>query len=337
VSALRLRRISLRGFAQNWRLKLAALALAVLLWAVVSAEQVTTQWIPVRVEPVVRDPGYVLTGGPEPAEVRVRFTGAGRELWELALDRPTLVLPVRNVGDARSFVLDPQMVRLPDGLRVTPQDVRPAVVRLELQRVVTREVPVRAVVGERSREAYVLEDTVRVSPSTVEVTGPRGAVERLEAVPTRIFEVVPEDGAFSRQVSLDTAGLPSGLSLSNREVRVSGRVDRRVERAFPAVAVQAPAGLAAAPGEVEVRVRGAEGRVRALFPANLRATVARDSLPAAVPLEGVEAPVEVDGVPPGMTVTAVPARVRVAPAAVAPPLPAAGAPDSPAPRPAPPR
>ena len=117
----------------HWKLKLAALALAVLLWVVFSAEQVTTQWIPVPVEAVVRDPGWVLQGQPDPGVVRVRFRGPGRELWEVALRPPTLVLPVRDVGAARAFVVEASMVDMPERARVVATDVRPAVVRLDLR------------------------------------------------------------------------------------------------------------------------------------------------------------------------------------------------------------
>ncbi|HVG46065.1 MAG TPA: hypothetical protein VM890_15085 [Longimicrobium sp.] len=123
----------LRRATAHWKLKLSALALAVLLWVVFTAEQVTTQWIPVPVEAVVRDPGYVLIAQPDPAVVRVRFRGPGRELWEVALRPPTLVLPVRDVGAARSFVVEAAMVDVPDRVRVVATDVRPAVVRLDLQ------------------------------------------------------------------------------------------------------------------------------------------------------------------------------------------------------------
>lgn len=322
------RRIRLRSLAQNWRLKLAALALAVLLWAVVSAEQVTTQWIPVRVEPVVRDPSYVLTGGPEPAEVRVRFTGPGRELWELALDRPVLVLPVRDVGAARSFVLDPGMVRVPEGLRVNAEDVRPAVVRLELERVVTREVPVRARVAARSLERYVLGDSLRVAPATVRATGPESVLDTLQALFTRPFEIVPDDDtSFARRADVDTAGL-GGVTLSASDVRVSGGVDRRVERAFAVVPVAAPPGMAARPDRVELRVRGPERIVRTILPAGVRASVPRDSLPASIPPEGADATVVVSGLPAAAELRIVPARVRVVPAAPAAPPPAAPA-DSP--------
>jgi hypothetical protein len=134
----------LRRATAHWKLKLAALALAILLWVVFSSEQVTTQWLPVPVEAVVRDPGYVLAGQPDPAVVRVRFRGPGRELWEVALRPPTLVLPVRDVGTARSFVVEASMVDVPEPARVVATDVRPAVVRLDL-----RPVPAAAPAGPR--------------------------------------------------------------------------------------------------------------------------------------------------------------------------------------------
>lgn len=123
----------LRRAASHWKLKLAALALAVLLWVVFSAEQVTSQWIPVRVEAVVHDPAYVLAGRPDPERVRVRFRGPGRELWEIALRPPTLVLPVRGVGAGRAFAVEPSMVEMSERFRVVATDVRPGLVRLDLQ------------------------------------------------------------------------------------------------------------------------------------------------------------------------------------------------------------
>jgi hypothetical protein len=75
--------------------------------------------------------------------VQVRFAGKWREIGELALEKPVIVLHVRNVGRQRSFVLEPSMVRLPDGLRgrVAAVDVRPALVSLELHRAAPDTVP----------------------------------------------------------------------------------------------------------------------------------------------------------------------------------------------------
>jgi hypothetical protein len=303
-------KLSTQLLTYNWRLKLAALGLAVLIWAVVSSEQVTSQWIPVRVDPVVRDPEYVLGGATEPAEVRVQFTGPGRELWELALDRPTLVLPLSAVGDRRAFPVDPTMLRIPSGLSVRVQDIRPAVVRVDLQRLASRVVPVRARIGGRSLQRYVVGDPLEILPAEVRITGPADRLAEIQYVTTERFEIVPEtDSTFSRQVVIDTAGL-GGLSFSRDEVRVSGRQDVRGERILPDVRVSVPEGMTG-PARVQVTLQGPTRLLESTFPSAVRGVVPRDSLPAQLPAAGVEAPLVVGPLPPG--VTAVPLRVRVVP------------------------
>jgi hypothetical protein len=318
-------RLSTRLVTYNWRLKLAALGLAVLIWAVVSSEQVTSQWIPVRVDPVVRDPEYVLSGAPEPAEVRVQFTGPGRELWELALDRPTLVLPLGDVGERRAFPVDPTMLRIPSGLAVRVQDIRPAIVRVELERLASRVVPVRARIGGRSMDRYVLDDSVEILPAEVRVTGPADRLAEIQSVTTERFEIVPEtDSTFSRQVDIDTAGL-GAVSISRPAVRVSGGLDVRAQRGLGDVQVYVPDGLQATPARVQLSVQGPRRVLNGIFPAGLRAVVPRDSLPAAIPPQGVDAPLVFDGLPPGTRAVPTPARVRVYPPG-GPPAPASPAP-----------
>jgi hypothetical protein len=321
-------RLSLRRVARNWQLKLAALALAILLWVVVSAEQVTTQWIPVPVRVSSDVPGRVVTGGPVPAEVEVRFAGPGRELWELALERPVLVLPVDRVeADEQVFVLEPRMVSIPNGLSaVSARDVRPGSVRVLTQRVVTREVPVRLRLARRSRDRYVVLDTPRVSPATVRVTGPADRVARLDAVVTEPLEIGAADSVFRLAVPLDGDSL-GGVRASARAVEVSARVDRVVERIFPDVAVARLVGARVAPERVDVRVQGPSRLVRALDAASLRVTVGVDSLPAVLPAGGAPAPLRVGGIPAGLAARAVPALVRISPDAV-PPVPPTPAPDS---------
>lgn len=116
---------------RNWHLKLAALALAVMLWVVVSAEQTSSQWIPVPVDVVAGNPEQVGEPRPIPQEVSVRFSGPGREMWELVMRRPRLLLPVREVyiGE-RVYVVRPEMVRVPGGPSLEVRDVRPARVRV---------------------------------------------------------------------------------------------------------------------------------------------------------------------------------------------------------------
>jgi hypothetical protein len=314
---MRIRVPTLRDLTDNWRLKLAAVGLAVLVWAVVSAEQPTTQWIPVRVEAQVRDPDFVLAGPPDPAQVQVRFSGPGRELWELALDRPRLYLPVREVGEQRVFPLEGGMVRIPPGLSATVLEIRPQFARVELQRLASRVLPVRARVGGASLQRYVIGEDLEILPAEIRVTGPAERLEALESLTTDRFDLFPADSTFSHEVQLDTSGM-EGLSFSRTRVRVSGVVEARVERTVPGVSVYAPDGLVVRPSRVEARVQGGRRTLQSVFAPTLRAVVPRDSLPRVLPAEGVEAPLVIEGLPPGVSARAVPLRVRVFPQAGAP-------------------
>lgn len=116
---------------RNWQLKLAALALAVMLWVVVSAEQTSNQWIPVPVEVVVANPDKAGEARATPGEVSVRFSGPGREMWEMVMRPPRLLLPIREAYTGeRVYVVRPEMVRVPGGPSLEVRDVRPSRVRV---------------------------------------------------------------------------------------------------------------------------------------------------------------------------------------------------------------
>jgi YbbR domain-containing protein len=306
----------LSRLTNNWRLKLAAVALAVLLWVVLSADQITSQWLPVPVEVQVRDPGYELTDGPIPDQVDVRFSGPRQRLWELAVDRPSLVLRVADVGDNQVFILEPSMVRIPSGLTgVAAQDVRPSSIRLAFARIETRDVPVALQVSRGPREAHVLADTLRVQPSRIRVTGPAQRVGAIDVVNTRPLDLSREDSVFTRSVALDTTGL-SGLQLSTSEVQVSGRVDPLAGRVITGVPVVAPGGASVVPNEVQVHLHGPESVVQGLNAARLRVSIPPDAIPAQIPFTGVVLPVRAESVPAGIEVRVVPETVRVMPAPV---------------------
>ncbi|MDQ3556193.1 MAG: hypothetical protein M3409_05390 [Gemmatimonadota bacterium] len=306
----------------NGRLKLAALAFALLLWVGVSAEQPASQWLAVPVEVALRDPGYVLAGGPVPAEVQVRFSGPGRDLWELALNRPALVLPVRGSGaEGGIFLLDPQMVQMPRGGAVAAQDVRPSSVRLILERLATREVPVGVRTSRRTDERLAWIDPPTVRPARVRLTGREERLQEVDTVYTASVQLGAPDPAFDQQIALDTTGL-AGLELSARRVRVTGEVDRFAVRTLRGLVVTPPPGATISVSEAEIILEGAEGRVSAVSPGQLRVVPVRDSVPAALPAAGVSVPLRVEGLPAGVRGRPVPLRARVVPLPPPPPPPA---------------
>ncbi|MGI9189129.1 MAG: CdaR family protein [Longimicrobiaceae bacterium] len=306
----------LRSLLVNWKLKLAAVSLAVFLWVTVTAEQPASRWISVPVEVALREMDYVLVDGPLPATVEVRFVGAGRELLELALDRPALVLPVREVDPrGQIYLLEPGMVQRPPGIGAIAQDVRPSTVRLVFAPVASRSVPVRVRTMVTEGEALVWSDSVRVEPGAVRLTGPSARLREIRVVQTEPVRLSAPDTAFRRTVALDTAGL--GVDVYPARVEVTGRVDRLESRWFAALPIAAPPGLEVLPERADVRLEGSAEKLAPIRPEQLRIGVVDDSIPAGVPPADATFPLRVAGIPAGVRLIMVPTRVRLQPFGVA--------------------
>ncbi len=128
----------LETLARNWRLKLAALGIALLLWSVVKAEEIVSVYVrgvPVTVS--VRDPAWENAGSPAPARVTLQLTGPVREVLRIAFERPRIVVPVEDVRDSVMVAgLRADWVHLSGSLtRTRVDDIIPASVRLAFHRV----------------------------------------------------------------------------------------------------------------------------------------------------------------------------------------------------------
>lgn len=209
---------------RNWPLKLAALALSVILWVFVAAEETTSELISVRVE--VQVPPTLALSRPAPA-VRALVTGPGRELiklYQLPLTL-TAVVPTGALPPQLRLTVLPADVQVPRTVQVQIQDVEPREIVLDVDRFWRRSVPV-ALRGVFEAEAgFVVSGAILVTPRVVEVSGPRNLVLALDSVRTEPIEVRGVTAAFERTVPLDTA--LAFLRVVPAQVTVNGRVRRQ--------------------------------------------------------------------------------------------------------------
>jgi YbbR domain-containing protein len=309
----------LRLLTDNWKLKLSAFALAMLLWVTVSADQPTTRWLQIPVEIQVRDPNHELVDGPEPREVRVRFVGTWRDLWEIMVERPPLRLLLSDVAEGpQELVLDLTQVQIPRGRGVTAVDIRPATVRVNLLQVARVDVPVRLVLQEQLDPELALAEPIQMDPAIVRVSGPAEQIGQIEEVVTRPFSLPGQATEFEFRVPIDTTGMGT-LIFSTQEVVVSGQLERSVEQVVTDVPVRAPAGVIVVPGAVNVELRGAESLVRNAV-AELRVVVPQEAIPERLPLAGQDVQIRLENVSGMVAASTQPRTVRVL-AAPEPPMP----------------
>jgi YbbR domain-containing protein len=206
---------------RNWPLKLAALALAVILWVFVAAEETTSQLVVVRVD--VELPTDVALARPAPV-VRALVTGPGRELIKLHANPPVIraAMPPGAGPPRWRIAVSPSDVQISRSARVSIQDIDPRTLEFEVDRVIRRDVPV-AVRGVLEAESgFAIARPLVISPALVRVTGPRSVVMAVDSFVTEPVEIRGVTGSFERTVALDTASRPL-LRVTPREVTVSGR------------------------------------------------------------------------------------------------------------------
>ncbi len=241
---------------REWNLKLAALAVALLLWATVKSEElVSTAVTDVPVGVNLRDPRWQLASQPSPARVTLQVTGPVREILRLAVERPRVLVPVEDVRDSVLLVvLRSGWVQLAPGLdRTRVDDVEPAIVRLVFDPVSTRDVPVALPLRGALPAGLRLSGPLELDPSWIRVSGPWRRLSRLDSVRLSALDLRRLTDSTAISMDIDTAGL--GLQLRPTSVRVRVPVAR-------ADTVPAPADSAAAN-----RPPGAGGAARESAPA----------------------------------------------------------------------
>jgi YbbR domain-containing protein len=212
------------AIVRHWPLKLAALALSVILWVVVALEEPATHLEDVRLE-LSLAPTAALAQPLPPIQALI----AGPRGEFLKLSTTPLVIraaiPESAEGTHHRLVISPSDVELPHNVKVIVQEVLPREIDIVLDRSAQRAVPVavRAIVEPQS--GYALDGPVTVTPATVHVTGARTLVGALDSIATQLLEVRAVPGAFERTVQLDTTG-HAVLRMDPPAVTLSGKTKK---------------------------------------------------------------------------------------------------------------
>lgn len=289
----------------NWPIKLTALVLAVVLWAVVTAEETTTQLVDVTLD--VQAPEGRAVIGELPA-IQARYRGTQRELLKLLPSPPVIRKEVpATTGTRRAIQLSPEDLEGVGDADVVALEILPGSITVVLDDILRKPVPVVSRVVFRPDSGYEVFGNIRISPSTVTVQGPEALVTPLRTASTREMLRTGLTGPVDYSVPIDTSGY--GLvTVSPQSVRVMadiGAVSTQVLMGV-AVRVEGTGGpWQSATSAVSVTVRGPAARVRRFTRDSVR-VVARPSGASdeeLVPLEVLP--------PAGVTGTATPDSVVI--------------------------
>ena len=241
---------------RNMTLRVIALLLAVGLWLFVNAGQRDAE-IALQVPVVFRGlPASLMIVNQHPEFVNLVVSGPRTLLSLLDPGRLTLRLDLTGItpGEA-DFNVGPDRFNLPRQTRI--ERISPAQIKLDIDQLVSRELPVHLSVSGRVANGYTIS-AVDVKPPTVTVTGPRRDAGRLLKIDTAPFDVSDASADISRRVNLINPGRL--LKVSIEEVAVTVRLQEIVaDRRFRELEIRvrdAAEEYRVEPHQAEVTVRG---------------------------------------------------------------------------------
>ncbi len=214
---------------RNFAMRIIALALAISLWVFVNAGQHDAQ-IPLDVPVSYRRlPPAMVIVNQHPDFVQIQVSGPRTLLSLLEPSRLELRLDLASVTPGQvSFRLGPAMFNVPRRTSVTM--INPTQILLDVDRVVTRELPVHLDLVGPAPDGFAIGG-VELKPATVTVTGASRDVSRLQRVDTEPFDVKGMTDHVDRTVPLV---VPAGeIRVSATEVEARVRFDEVMgEREF---------------------------------------------------------------------------------------------------------
>ena len=249
-------------------LRVASLALAIVLWVIIAGRDTAERGLTVPVELRNVPPDLEITGDLVNT-VDVRLRASPGLIESLDSDQVLAAIDLEGAEEGERIIqLTAEQIRVPFGFRVVK--VTPSLLTLNLERTSSKTVPVRPRILGRPARGYEVAD-VMSRPAEIRILGPQSRVQEIESAFT---EPVSVDGADLTVEEFVNVGLFDPLLRleGTGEVRVTVKIrERHEKRSFDGLPVSAegtPSQLA--PASVRVVVSGPIIALRALSPTDLR-------------------------------------------------------------------
>jgi YbbR domain-containing protein len=244
-----------RLITHNWMLKLFSLVLASLMWFAISSENNLEISLSVPLGYQGHPPSTEITHESD-KQVTLRLRGSASVLAELSTADVTVAVSLAGEAPgSKNILLSPtEHVQKPFGVEVLR--IEPNRVRFDLERTITKAVPIRPLIEGAPAEGFVLGD-VLVNPGSVELTGPESSLEPLQSISTLSVRIDGARESIRTSVDLDLrdplVGLPS-LAPVAVEIEIA-EIEAQARYRVP-LDPEAQDLWRVAPASVEIRVAG---------------------------------------------------------------------------------
>jgi hypothetical protein len=187
-------------------LKLVALLLGVLVYLNAYTDRPASMTVLFRVQVTDLGDSLSLSGSPL-ASVQAELRGTGKQLIRLRVTEPAIKVSLAGVAPGHfERVLTPADLPLPHGAEMSVERMSPQILALDVERRLTRRVPVAArLEGEPAADA-ILAGSVRVVPDSARVSGPESVVGALDSLPLQPASIAGKHDVVEASVEPELPG-----------------------------------------------------------------------------------------------------------------------------------
>jgi YbbR domain-containing protein len=265
-----------RIFVEDWSLKLLSLAIAIVLWLLVTGQnQPVTAHVNVQLN-FIRPQALEISNDP-PRTVDVMLTGSRNKLDDLtSLDLvATVDISDQRAGERVLRLADKAQITLPQGIKV--DGFQPSAIPIRLEEIVDRQVPVEPKLEGKPDEGFEVY-SVTPNKTTVSVRGPASRVNALQKVATESIWLAGHKQSFpANNVALDVPD--PKVDLLEPMVSVVVEIgERRTEKNYSGVAVTTADGGKVEPATTSVTLLGGVSLLETLKPEQVRIVLDREDL-----------------------------------------------------------
>lgn len=257
-----------RIFLEDWSLKLLSLAIAIILWLLVTGQnQPVTAHVNVQLN-FIRPQSLEISNDP-PRTVDVTLTGSRNKLDDLtSLDLvATVDISDQRAGERILRLADKAQIALPQGIKV--DGFQPSAIPIRLEEIVDRQVAVEPKLEGKPADGFEVY-SVYPNKGSVVVRGPESHVNALQKVTTEsIWLAGHKDSFTASNVALDVPDPKVDLlePMVNVEIEIG---ERRIEKTLSGVPVKTTDGGTVQPATTSVTLLGVSSYLEALKPDDMQ-------------------------------------------------------------------
>src|ERR687891_553963 len=197
----RVEKLLRRIFLEDWSLKLLSLAIAVVLWLLVTGQnEPVTAHVNVQLN-FIRPQSLEISNDP-PRTVDVMLTGSRNKLDDLtSLDLvATVDISDQRAGERVLRLADKALISLPQGIKV--DGFQPSAIPVHLEPILERQIAVEPKLAGKPADGFELYG-VHPSKSSVVVRGPTSRVNALQKLTTESIFLAGHKKSFTANLAID--------------------------------------------------------------------------------------------------------------------------------------